>query len=125
MATITNRISKEQFLKAYNNHPANAWTKFTFKYFSQSTLPKDKWLKNIAIVLLLISFFIGFFGTILNFSKAFISGALIPYLIILLTIIIFMSGACVMNNIRIRRIRKELNINKDEYDILVSVYLDL
>jgi hypothetical protein len=123
MATITDRISKEQFLVAYNNHPANAWDKFTFKYFSASALPKDKWLKKGAVTLLLSSFAVGFLGTVLNVAKGFIAAALIPYLIVLLTIAILMFATFFMNNARIRKIMKELNVNKDEYDALVSVYL--
>lgn len=123
MTIITDRISKEQFLVAYNNHPANAWTKFTFKYFSQSTLPKDKWFKKIAVSILLGSFVVGFIGTVANFAKAFIAGALIPFLDILLAIAVLMSTTFLMNNARIHKIMKELNVNKDEYDALVSVYM--
>jgi hypothetical protein len=121
---VSERISKEEFLAAYNNYPPNGWTKFAFKYFSQSTLPKDKFLKRIAIALMLGSFIMGFIGTVFNLGSNFIKVSIIPFCIILLLVAILMSGAAIMNNLRIRKIRKKLGITQAEYDALVSMYLE-
>jgi hypothetical protein len=120
---ITDKISKEEFLKVYNSYPPNGWTKFAFKYFSQSTLPKDKFLKNIAVYLMAGSFVMGMLGTILNMSREFILGSILPLMIVLPSIAIIMSGGAIMNNLRIRKIRKKLGITKLEYEILAQAYL--
>jgi hypothetical protein len=123
ISTITDNISKEQFLEVYNSFPANAWTKFAFKYFSQSTLIKDKWLKFLAVSTLIVSFIMGFIGVVLPFKHAITASFVYLFSGIIVAIAVLMSGAAIMNNLRIRKIRKKLNINIYEYDALISTYL--
>jgi hypothetical protein len=120
---ITDRISKQVFLAVYDSYLPNEWIKFTFKYFSTSTLPKDKKVSNIMRDLLIILFLLGFLGTVLNLNHSFIKCMLLPFTIILFLWGILKFGAFIMNNARIKKIMKLLKINKDEYNALVSAYL--
>lgn len=118
-------ITKEEFLEAYNKHLPNGWTRFIFKYFSKTTKPNDKWLKNIFIGVEVGLFFLGMLGTILNWSKLAIG---ILTIIFGTLLVILVGGAFIavfMNNFRIRKIRKELGgISKQEYNRLVELYFE-
>lgn len=116
------KITKEQFDLVYNRYPANAWVKFGFKYFSRSTFPKDLWVKRTAVAIMSVSFIAGFIGTVLNFSRGFLIGSLVPLIITLVSIALIMSGSAFMNNWRIKKIRKELGINIWQYEALVNLF---
>jgi hypothetical protein len=76
------KITKEQFWKAYNNHPPSGWIKFAYKYFSKETEVKDMKL-NRAIMWVLFSLFaIGFIGTITKLPRLIIGTVTIVYGII-------------------------------------------
>jgi hypothetical protein len=47
----------------------------------------------------------------------------IPFAIILVLVALIMSSGAIFNNLRIRKIRKELGITKSEYEILAQLYL--
>ena|ERR1035437_5415263 len=120
---VTDRISKQVFLAVYNSYLPNEWIKFTFKYFSTSTLPKDKKVGNIMTGVLFILFLGGFLGTVLNLNHNFIKFMVLPFAIILLLWGILKFGAFIMDNIRIKKILKLLKITEDEYDELENAYL--
>ena len=120
---VLERISKEKFLESYNNHLPSNWVKFVFKYFSQSTLKEDLWLKRTVQGVLLGLLGLGMLGAIFNASHSYMMFTTIPFFIILVLIGLTMSSGAILNNLRIRKIRKELGITKAEYDILVSVYM--
>ena len=122
MSSITDRISKEQFDTAYDNHLPNKWIKFAYKYFSKSTERKDFGVKRTVVGVLLGLFLLGMITTILNLSDKIVGLFVIPYSILLATLVLYLFSAVFLNNWRIRKIRKELGINKWEYDALVSVY---
>jgi hypothetical protein len=46
----------------------------------------------------------------------------IPYSIGLAILVLYLFSAVFLNNFRIRKIRKELGITKEEYNALVSIY---
>lgn len=115
-------ITKEQFDAANNNHLPSNWIKFAFKYFSTSTEQKDMSLKNGVAYVLGGLFVLGLLGTIFNVSMTLIKAALIPYLIVLLTLVLYLFSAVIFNNIRIKKIKKELGVNNDEYDALLAKY---
>ena len=116
-------ITKEEFLAAYNQHLPNAWTKFVFKYFSQSTKPENKWLKKIFVGVELSLFGLGMLGAILNVSNTLLAVPTIPFAILLLILGISMFGAFIMNNARINKIRKILGVTIEEYNVLVIWFL--
>lgn len=120
---IGDRISEEEFLNAYNNHLPNKWIKFAFRYFSQSTEQKDKWISKTVQGILIALFVLGFLGTILEFSRKFMLATLIPFAVILIGVVVLMLGGAIMNNLRIRKICKELRITKKEYELLAAFYL--
>lgn len=120
---VIERISKEKFLEAYNRHLPGKWTKFVFKYFSQSTLKEDLWLKRTVQGILLGLFGLGMLGAIFNATHTYMMLTTIPFGIILVLVALTMSSGAILNNLRIRKIRKELGITKAEYEILAQLYL--
>jgi len=122
MANITDKISKEQFDIAYDNHLPSGWIKFAYKYFSKETERKDMSVKNTVVYTLGGLFLLGMIATILNLSNKIIGVFVIPYSILLAILVLYLFSAVFLNNWRIRKIRKELGITKWEYDALVSAY---
>jgi len=121
--SLIDSITKEEFLKVYNTNPPNKWTKFAFKYFSQSTLEKDRWLKISAQMVLFSLFALGFVSVAFNLGRIFEIITIIPFGVILVSIGVLMFGAFIMNNLRIKRICKKLGISNMEYELLVKYYL--
>jgi protein-S-isoprenylcysteine O-methyltransferase Ste14 len=117
------KITKEEFLAAYNQYLPNAFTKFVFKYFSKQTTKEDSWLKNIARVILMILFFAGFFTTAFKLPRIFIAIPTITFGVILVLVVGSMFIAGMLNNARIRKIRKILNVSKIEYNKLAEEYI--
>lgn len=120
---VLERISKEKFLEAYNRHLPGKWIKFVFKYFSQSTVKEDLWLKRIVQGVLLGLFGLGMLGAIFNATHSYMMFTTIPFGIILVLVALTMGSGAILNNLRIRKIRKELGITKSEYEILAQLYL--
>lgn len=117
-------ITKEEFLAAYDKFPPNAWTKTAFRYFSTNTKSEDLWLKRIVQYTLLSLFLGGFIGTIFGWNYVLVGIFTLLFGGILVLLSIFMFGAFIMNNLRIKKIRKELGgISKTEYDSLVNLYM--
>lgn len=116
------KITKEQFDTAYNKHLPSGWIKFVFKYFSRSTEQKDMSLKNGVAYILGGLFVFGLLGTMFNVSTILIKAMLIPYSVILVALVLYLFSAVILNNIRIHKIMKELGVNSDEYDALVSKF---
>jgi hypothetical protein len=115
-------ITKEQFKKVYNKHLPNTWTKLAFRYFSTNTVKKDLWLKKIIQGVLIGLFLLGFIGTAFGIEYIFVAISTIAFTSILVTLGIFMVGAFIVNNLRIRKIRKKLDISKEEYEKLIDSY---
>jgi hypothetical protein len=115
-------ITYEQFWKAYNNHPPSGWIKFAYRYFSKQTVAKDMILNRTIVYILLGLFAVGFLGTAFNAPRSIIGTATIAYSIILGVLVLYLFSAVKLNNLRIKRIAKELNVTLDEYNQLVEKY---
>lgn len=117
------KITKEEFLAVYNKHLPGKWTKFVFKYFSANSAKKDLWLRRVLQGILLGLFVLGFIGAVFNLSKPYMSTTTFTFTGILVLIGLTMGSGAILNNLRIRKIRKELGISKMEYEALVSLYM--
>lgn len=122
MGSIIDRISKEMFDTAYNHHLPGKWIKFAYKYFSKSTEDDNMEVKNTVVYSLGGLFLAGLIATMLNLSDKIILWFLVPYSIGLAALVLYLFSAVFANNFRINKIRKELGVTKEEYNILVSVY---
>jgi len=118
-------MTKEQFDLAYSHYPPSKFVKFAFRYFSKETEKKDFKVGNIVTALLLGSFLGGFIGTILGVSKQFIGTFTLIFCIILFIIVSMLFTAVILNNKRIDKIIKELNINRTDYNKLVEEFDDI
>lgn len=116
------KITKEQFDEAYNMYLPSSWIRIAFKYFSKETEKKDMSVRNNITVILLIFFFLGFFGTVFNVSLAFVGTVAIIYSILLSILVLYLLSAVLLNNRRIKRIMKILGVNKAEYNMLVNKF---
>jgi hypothetical protein len=113
-------ITLEQFEAAYNKHLPSGWIKFAYKYFSQKTEKKDMSVRTSMIYALLSVFLLGFLGTIFNAPKALIAGTTYTFSILLALLVLYIFSAVFLNNLRLKKIMKELGINKVEYNKLVD-----
>jgi len=112
---MASQISEQEFLTIYAKNPANKFTRFMYKNFGVTNNNKF----TLCQWLLLIIF--GVFN-ILGFITSIIPIVLFPN-IVLAIVVICGFIAVFMNNFRIRKIRKELNITQEEYDIYVNIYM--
>ncbi|MFA5366393.1 MAG: hypothetical protein WC333_00520 [Dehalococcoidia bacterium] len=115
-------ITYEQFWKAYNNHLPSGWIKFAYRYFSRQTVAKDMVLNNVVIYTLIGLFVIGFLGTAFSAPRAIIGTATIAYSIILGILVLYLFSAVKLNNLRIKRIAKELGVTLEQYNQLAEKY---
>lgn len=115
-------VTKNEFIEAYNAYPPSKWIKFAYKYFSKETEKKDMSLRNHVTFLLLGLFFLGYFGTVLGASHAFIGIVTLWYAVLLSVLVLFLLSAVLMNNRRLKKVMKKLGINKAEYNKLVNEY---
>lgn len=113
-------ITKEEFDVAYDKYQPKGWIKFAFKYFSKSTEKKNMKLSNWVAGVLLGLFGVGLLGTILQWSRAIIGTVTITYSIGLAILVLFLLAAVWANNLRLKKIMKNLNINIYEYNLLVD-----
>jgi len=115
-------ITKEQFWKAYNNHPPNWFIRTYWRFFSRDTVKVDSWVKKAFLFNVIILFCLGFFCTVFEAPKQAIG---IPTLIygILLSLVCFPGFiAFKMNQWRTNKIAKELGISREQYNTLVLLY---
>jgi len=123
MVDIT-QISKCEFEDAYNKHSPSKLEKFFFKYFSSDASLKDKWLKWIFIGILFIPFILGLIGTISGASINFVQSVTFIFCVLLIAFAIPWMFVWSMHKCRIKKIQKELGINRFEYDFLIDKYYD-
>jgi len=117
-----NTITKEQFDSASNKHLPSEWIKFAFKYFSSKTENTNLSVKRSIIGLLFGLFAVGFLGTVFNVSRILIMIPTLIYTILLFTLVIYISSAVILNNLRLIKIINELGITKEEYNQLINKY---
>lgn len=114
-------ISKEQFDTACNNHQPNAWVKFGYKYFSKETESKNKGLANAIFLFLAITFLIGFLSVAFNFPIEIVKYSTYAYCIVI-PLVAYLFSIAMLNNIRIKKIIKELGITEEQYSDLSNQY---
>lgn len=116
-------ITKEEFLTAYNNHLPSKWIEFGFKYFSQSTKPKDAKVKKTTKIVLVILFILMMIGNFANIPMSFMIYPIIIYAVTIFGLVGFMIAVNIFNNRRIKKIVKELDILIQEYQQWVNMYI--
>ena len=119
---ITDRISKEEFDIASDNHQPSRWIKYAFDHFSTTTERKNFAVRKIVVWVLSILFSFGFLATVIGLPKSVVAFTVILYGTVLGGLVLYLFSAVVANNYRISLIRKELGITRAEYDALVSCY---
>ena len=116
-------ISKEDFLAVYNKHLPNKFTQFIYKINAGTDATKDT-IKNRIIYGLLTLFLIGFFSTILNAPSMLIKIITIIFSVIISAVVFASLVAFLMNQFRIKRIMRDLDIkDTDDYNKLVNSYI--
>lgn len=115
-------ISYKEFWTAYNNHLPSKLEEFYFKYFSTNTEPEDKWLTWVVFGIFFIPFIIGMIGTMANASRDLIQTATLVFACLLVPFALVWIYVWIAHNLRIRRIRKELGVSRQEYNRLVNLY---
>jgi hypothetical protein len=120
---VIEEISKEEFLASYNRHLPGKWIKFVFRYFSQSTVKEDFWIRRIVHGVLLGLFGLGMIGAIFNATHSYMAITTFTFSSIIVLVVLSMGSGAILNNLRIRKIRKELGIVKVEYEVLARLYL--
>ena len=116
------KITKRQFDAAYKQHLPSGWIRFAFKYFSKETERENLSLRNHLVFFLFGFFLMGFFGTVFEASRAFIGIPTIIYSILLAILVFYLLSAVLMNNFRLRKVRKILGISRAEYMRLVRKF---
>lgn len=113
-------ITKEQFLKAYNNHKLNRYSEWLLNIFMLDTK------FNIYKIIFFSIFFIG--NSIVFYQQFHNKDLMMLYLIITNSIfclnIVLLAISLILNDIRINKVRKELgNIGLERFKILSDLYL--
>lgn len=115
-------LTKEQFDAVYNKHLPGKYIKFFYDYFNVVIDKNKKFLTRYLLIVLLTSFAIGFFSTVFNFPKIVIGIPTFILAILLILTVIPNFIARKLNDLRIRRIYKELNISYEEYLYYMDLY---
>ena len=115
-------ITKEQFDAAYSKHLPSNFIKFAYKYFSTSTEMKDMNVKNTVAYTFGGLFLFGLIASMFNLANNIVGIFVMPYVVLLVTLVLYLFSAVIFNNMRIAKIRKELGISADEYDSLLAKF---
>jgi hypothetical protein len=76
---------------------------------------------NKTITYILFSLFIiGFFSTAFKLPKSLVGTVTLMYALILSLLVLYIISAILLNNRRLKRVMKELNINDVEYNKLLE-----
>lgn len=113
-------ITRAEFDKAYDAYPPNAFVKFAYKYFSKSTEKGDMKVSKIFSWVLIGCFVAGFAASVANLSWTFVAIPTFALGGLLIAVAILIGGAAFLNNRRLRKVMKKLNVNKIEYAQLVE-----
>ncbi len=115
-------VTREQFFVAYTNHLPSDFTFFVFKYFSTSTPTENMKPSRNIMRILIAAFFLGFIGTILKLPRTLIAIPTYILVAVLTTVVGCMFFTHIANNLRLRRIAKELGVTREEYNQLAFKY---
>lgn len=122
MTTDYKKITKKQFDTAYEKYKPSGWVRFAFRFFSKETEKKDMALRNYLTFFLMGLFLLGFFGTVFAAPLAFIKVVTIWYSILLAILVLYLFSAVFLNNFRLNRVRKILDVTKGQYNYLVNKF---
>lgn len=107
-------ITKERFLEVYSKYKPSKFITFTFEWFR-----KNKWvLKVLALILVF-----GLLMTMIGANRIYIA---IPSYILAIgvpLIVVLKLIGMLLNNARINRIMRELNISRVMYNACIAKYL--
>ena len=107
--------------KAFIKYKPNLLIRKAYKYFSASTTQED--MKPSGIIFgILLALFVGGFGATIFELEEIGKQFTIVYGLSLLIMVLFVLLASIMNNNRLRKIRKHLKISKKEYIDLINLY---
>lgn len=116
-------ITKEQFENVYNKHLPNKFIIYMFKFFAKDT-EKTSGVKiksdRVAWAIMFPLFCLGLLFTIINLPKLIIGIVTALLSLVLGTVVIGGFIAGFWNNIRIRKIAKELGLDLVQYNKLVD-----
>ena len=114
------KITKCEFEAVYIS--PSKLEKFFFKYFSTSTLQKNKWLTWVFAGVMIIPFLLAFIGTTSNTSHETIGIFTYIFCSLLTVFAIPQIYVWITHNARIKKIRKKLGITLYEYNFLVDKF---
>jgi hypothetical protein len=116
------QITKCEFEEVYNKYAPSKIEKFYFKYFSQSTLQKNKWASWVVAGVMFIPFLFAFIGTVSNASQKLIGISTYIFSGLLVCFAIPWIFVWFMHNCRIKKIQKKLGVNQSEYEYLIDKF---
>jgi len=108
-------ITQEQLIKVENNNLPTKLEKWYYDNFSKEAIKAGKKGNWVIFGILIIPFFIGMVGSILDATKSLIEIATITLCILLLIFGIPWIISWYLHKFRIRKICKELNVTIQEY----------
>ena len=115
-------ITKKQFETTYRKFSPSKIELFYIKHISVATLYHNILPTIIGSVGLMFPFLIAFVGKVFNLPHAFIAIPSYIYICIIALMGVLSLVIWHKRQIRIRKIRKELNISKKEYKEIVDKY---
>lgn len=114
------QITKCEFERVYNKYAPSKLEKFFFKYFSVNA--KNKWVRWLVAGIMFIPFIVGFIGTVIGSSEAFIATFTYIFCALLVSFAIPWLYVWFAHYCRIKKIQKKLGVNRFEYDFLVDKF---
>lgn len=124
LSPIYERIGKDEFLKAYNNHLPDKYTRFVYRYCSTEVTKKDRWFKNTVMSILLSTFVIQMFCVIFEYDGIVLKASAYTFIAILFMYAILFITGWLFNTFRLKSICRELDVTSTEYNILANYYYD-
>jgi intracellular septation protein A len=113
-------VTIEKFLESWCKNQPSKYERFYYKYFSEYA--ENKKLSMIVTIILIVPFLLGYVGTIFNADYNFLK--MVTLLFSIIVVILVVPGFYILHvhNKRIKKIIKELNCTKKEYDIAVKKF---
>lgn len=117
-------MTKEKFLKTYNKYPPSIFVKFIYKHFSKETEKTNSKLRLRISFFFIILILFGIIGNILALPKVWIAIPTYIFTVLFFIFIIVLTVAHILNQRRIKKISKELNINLFQFNIYSKKYFN-
>ncbi len=114
-------FSKKELETTLKKFEAPKWIKFAFRYFSKETEASDMNVSRSIIWTLLSLFLVGFSATVANLPKIIILWSTGIYVVILVSLVLFLFSAAYMNIRRIKKIIYYLVCTPEEYNRAIKL----